>query len=598
MYTCSRCHAQAGDGVSHCGAHRVQVIVRAVRTSSSVSTASSFTRTSIACTAMSLDCDMTPCRTAGPAPRAASARRSQSAGKPPLAHSYTTPKRPATVGAVSGQTRRNNNDLQTYATMLEHHLHDRRREMIVLAAEKRKLELTLKQRRNLQEQTKFGDLFDGKESLDLPAKMRAIVEDNRALKDRARRLKADCAHWHRVGSELSAQNQLMQAQMIHAKQQLAECSITVEEMEELREQLNHTKDLERQVRVLTSENHIMRHKMDADALRLRQEKSSAKREQHKLASEIRKLNSESHTKALQIQCLRTQIKEEQGRLKRLFKQRRRADSVVEASALAECDRSGCHGNVHVMLCVITQATEAGSCSTTAPGASAVQGRARQGHAEEQAAVQIQAAFRGHRARTHCHKMWRPGSMDRSTEDGIRHSICTAQDDGTGLPHMSTQGCSSSEPGMSENAGCVRRSGSLHCTSDNGIGQPVEPVQRTAAQDRCDGQHYGFSGAGTGAVCASAVEEALPAVPSPMSSDQLNEQNSSTIAQSTMQCRSEGEEDCHTAVPELLNGGDWSSLAALPGTAFIAADRAASSCSGGASAVQEGQAGAESLVNDA
>lgn len=59
-------------------------------------------------------------------------------------------------------------------------------------------------------------------------------------------------------------------------------------------------EMERQVRLLTSENQILRHKMDADALRLRQEKSSAKRDQQRLSAEIRKLNSESHTKALQV----------------------------------------------------------------------------------------------------------------------------------------------------------------------------------------------------------------------------------------------------------------------------------------------------------
>lgn len=106
--------------------------------------------------------------------------------------------------------------------------------MIALAAEKRQLEiLLLKQRRHAQEQPKYGDLFNGKEYLDVPAKLRAIVEDNRALKDKSRRLKTECVHWHRRNSELSAQNQLMQTQVKQAKQQLAKCSITVEEVQQI-----------------------------------------------------------------------------------------------------------------------------------------------------------------------------------------------------------------------------------------------------------------------------------------------------------------------------------------------------------------------------
>lgn len=118
--------------------------------------------------------------------------------------------------------------------MLEHHMNERRLEMIALSNEKRKLELMLlKQRRQSQEQSKFGDLFNGRESLDLPAKMRAIVEDNRFLKEKSRKIKTECVHWHRVSSELRAQNQLMQTQLKQAQQHLARCSITVEEVEQL-----------------------------------------------------------------------------------------------------------------------------------------------------------------------------------------------------------------------------------------------------------------------------------------------------------------------------------------------------------------------------
>lgn len=118
--------------------------------------------------------------------------------------------------------------------MLEHHLHDRKREMISLAAEKRNLELMLlKQQRTSQEQPKFGDLFIGKESLDIPAKMRAIVEDNRCLKDKSRKLKLECGRLHDITSDLSAKNQILQSRLREAKQRIAQCSITAGEMDEL-----------------------------------------------------------------------------------------------------------------------------------------------------------------------------------------------------------------------------------------------------------------------------------------------------------------------------------------------------------------------------
>lgn len=133
--------------------------------------------------------------------------------------------------------------LQTYSVMLEQHLHDRKREMIALAAEKRQLELLLlKQKRMSQGQPKFGEIFNGKESLDMPSKMRAILEDNRALKEKSRKLKVDCGQWHSLSSELTAKNQLLHTQLREAKQKLARCSITVEEMDELQVRSTYQQD--------------------------------------------------------------------------------------------------------------------------------------------------------------------------------------------------------------------------------------------------------------------------------------------------------------------------------------------------------------------
>lgn len=118
--------------------------------------------------------------------------------------------------------------------MLEQRLHDRQREMVTLAAEKRQIELLyLKQKQNVQQQPRFGDLFNGKESLDIPTKMRAIVEDNRGMKEKCRKLKSESVQRRNLNSELNTQNQLIQAQLRETRQRLSQCDITPEEMDDI-----------------------------------------------------------------------------------------------------------------------------------------------------------------------------------------------------------------------------------------------------------------------------------------------------------------------------------------------------------------------------
>lgn len=163
--------------------------------------------------------------------------------------------------------------------------------------------------------------------------------------------------------------------------------------------------------------------MEADTLRSRQERCSATRNQQKLAAEISKLNSQARTKTLevrhlhtakhincclidqslttvQVQCLSSQLKLEQRRVKQLQKQLRLGQPALEPPSpisppTASGQRRVSGERVHIMLCLISPPSGA---PLDACNCKLEQHSPHVDDREMMAAVRIQAAYRGHRAR--------------------------------------------------------------------------------------------------------------------------------------------------------------------------------------------------------
>lgn len=110
--------------------------------------------------------------------------------------------------------------------MLEQISEARRKEILALKAEVRRSCVDLSQlRHQLATPPLHGEVFCAKESSVLPPKMRAIVEDNRVLKERARKFRERYTDANEKVSKLSAEAAELRQQLRECQRQLAECDV-------------------------------------------------------------------------------------------------------------------------------------------------------------------------------------------------------------------------------------------------------------------------------------------------------------------------------------------------------------------------------------
>jgi hypothetical protein len=125
--------------------------------------------------------------------------------------------------------------VQQYVKALEQLVDAQRKEILEHKAEQRR---AAAERRKLERQSAspppFGSSFCGMESSGLPNKLRAIVEDNRVLKEKAKKLRQRCMHWEAECGRLREGHEHAEQQSARFKQQLRECSITADEVAALK----------------------------------------------------------------------------------------------------------------------------------------------------------------------------------------------------------------------------------------------------------------------------------------------------------------------------------------------------------------------------
>lgn len=125
--------------------------------------------------------------------------------------------------------------VQDYITVLEDLSEARRREVLALKADSHRSNAELKRlRRKSAEPPPHGEIFCAKETSVLPAKMRAIIEDNRVLKEKARKFRERCTHAQEECSKLSAQNAELQQALREARRQLRDCDVDPDEFAALK----------------------------------------------------------------------------------------------------------------------------------------------------------------------------------------------------------------------------------------------------------------------------------------------------------------------------------------------------------------------------
>lgn len=125
--------------------------------------------------------------------------------------------------------------LQNYTETLEQLAAEQRRELTRLRSEARQAEADRTKRvRQSDHPAPVGELFCSLGTAGLPSKLRAIVEDNRVLKERARRLRERCAHWQAEVSQEQAARVAAEQRAAQLERDLVACSTTPAEAITLR----------------------------------------------------------------------------------------------------------------------------------------------------------------------------------------------------------------------------------------------------------------------------------------------------------------------------------------------------------------------------
>ena len=101
----------------------------------------------------------------------------------------------------------------------------RRREILSLKAEQRRSSSRTRQASPDGAAQHFGELFCGKEASILPSKLRAIVEDNRVLKEKARKMRARSCQSAATASAWQHEVSQLKQQLAESKQALARATM-------------------------------------------------------------------------------------------------------------------------------------------------------------------------------------------------------------------------------------------------------------------------------------------------------------------------------------------------------------------------------------
>ena len=295
-------------------------------------------------------------------------------------------------------------ELQSYIESLES-LAQQQKEEIHRVSEQNKI--YARQTRNPQSRPKLGEEFAG-DGTDLPPKLRAIIEDNRVLKDRAKKYKDEVSKTKQTVTSQEQQILKLQDKLKSVSEKLTALSQShgdAETQEKLREKVEKQErtitDLEHKIAVITkskeTENKKFRNSL-AQANKKVKEKDVAIVD---LQSRIEDKDKEVRAKVLEFKAFQRKIAEQRSRpstqatkkKEEAAKDAAAATAKGAAAAASEAKGPAKGGPVKFVINVVEDRGSSG------PGSKGGKKKAAsKDMSAEEAAVGIQSKFRGYKAR--------------------------------------------------------------------------------------------------------------------------------------------------------------------------------------------------------
>lgn len=288
-------------------------------------------------------------------------------------------------------------ELQSYIENLEN-LAQQQKEKIHRVNEQNKV--WKRQTKNPTVRSKLGEEFAG-DGTDLPPKLRAIIEDNRVLRDRAKKYKEEASKTMKTVTTQEKQLLKLKDKITSLNEKLAALtktqgdSLTQEQLQEkLEKQERSIRDFEHRVEVLTkskeTEGKKFRHSLNAANKKVRERDGQIT----DLQQAIENKDKEVRAKNLECKGLQRKLTEQRTLTLTLRKKEeaRNADSTTSASEGGIPD-----GSVKFVINVV---------SDEAPTGGAGAGAAKKGSSmsTEEAATTVQSKYRGYQARKSTNKL--------------------------------------------------------------------------------------------------------------------------------------------------------------------------------------------------
>lgn len=295
-------------------------------------------------------------------------------------------------------------ELQSYIENLEN-LAQQQKEEIHRVNEQNKV--WKRQTKNPAVRSRLGEEFAG-DGTDLPPKLRAIIEDNRVLRDRAKKYKEEASKTKKTVDTQEKQLLKLKDKVAGLNEKLAALtkshgdSLTAEQLEEkLEKQERSMRDFEHRVEVLTkskeTEGKKFRHSLNAANKKVRERDDQIA----KLQLEIENKDKEVRAKSLECKAVQRKLTEQKSLTLTLRKNAeamrtaKEGETNTAANSAAEEGGDVPDGSVKFVINVVS-----GEGEVSAGGSPSKKG----GMSTDDAATIVQSKYRGYQARKSTTKM--------------------------------------------------------------------------------------------------------------------------------------------------------------------------------------------------
>ncbi|KAF5837608.1 hypothetical protein DUNSADRAFT_4111 [Dunaliella salina] len=226
-------------------------------------------------------------------------------------------------------------ELQDYINSVESLTNEQKQELLRLREEKKAMERMTRHHGKASNGTVHlsGDFFRQSQLQELPPRLRAVLEDNKAMKEKLKNYKNRMLAAEHAANQKNSQIIIMENAISTLKQQLAACSRTpaqVESEENLKSMLYSSG---RAVKNLEYEVNVLKQKVDTDSKLHRQAMAASRKEQAALERKIILLNATVAEKDIEIRKSHLEVKQ----LTRRLAPKRGQPSNMVSSSLDELE---------------------------------------------------------------------------------------------------------------------------------------------------------------------------------------------------------------------------------------------------------------------